>query len=865
MIPKDEYDAAMEAYERAEFYRKNPAAAEHEALVRRLGEMEANPDRLNNYEGEQNIRGASDRNEEYMTINSGEKGMYAGSINNAKRKEMARMMHDAEDLQTFEEDEKYADYIRREREKIGTVYKDRDDFNHRIVARLKRLEINKPDVKDEADNISVNTDSQSNNQIDETLGLPGPVLGETLGLPGPVLGEEDQPNDNKKDEDTGNKVEVGEINIEGIEQQFEDDRTERMTELEEKLDKIMPDIAELYARNRRLVVGAENRANFVKVQGEYSKLLDEYLRLKAGEVHDAGERKNAERISARIEELRADIEGALLVFAGGNFNNTEKTQEEIDEEKQRLILKANEILKEEYGEWTAEVKEDVDAAFLEELLNQQKKLEEATIDKLDNGSICRKFVNKVINNKVLKGVLVGAAVAGLAVTGVGLVAGLATGAMTIGLGFTAGGVASGALKGGLGGLIMSRQNSKNSAVRGFVDEDKIKEQIERIDLSKENPDVSNVSEWLIGQYNSANIKDRRSNQKKTALSVGIGAALGAFASGIKINNVSTVQQTETVQTGTTPIEYNVDANLAQVNQPYDTGLYETMRQMGVPQDNWERALEIAYRVEPSYGLSPGSNGVHAGFNGVVGRLAEAYPGPIDTWPSEARSFITEVAREWAREGLMPSIRTGGEPIYSTITRTVTEYIPNAFLNFLARTTATIGAGAIGGRVAGSTTVDSESSAPVETEPEPVTPIEAEPVQGAEPVPTETQPTPTEIEPTPIVAEPTSINGVPVGTEGASAPSAEVTPADNTNEVAPETTAEAAPTQPETDNSAEEWNDLGREFLTSEEGLSEEYADRISEWWAGLSEDLRNDIREYFDEVSANNPHGRALREWLSLQ
>ena len=84
--------------------------------------MEANPDRLDNFEGEQNIRGASDRNEEYMTINSGEKGMYAGSINNAKRKEMARMMHDAEDLQTFEEDEKYADYIRREREKIGTVY-----------------------------------------------------------------------------------------------------------------------------------------------------------------------------------------------------------------------------------------------------------------------------------------------------------------------------------------------------------------------------------------------------------------------------------------------------------------------------------------------------------------------------------------------------------------------------------------------------------------------------------------------------------------------------------------------------------------------------------------------------------------------
>ena len=153
-------------------------------------------------------------------------------------------------------------------------------------------------------------------------------------------------------------------------------------------------------------------------------------------------------------------------------------------------------------------------------------------------------------------------------------------------------------------------------------------------------------------------------------------------------------------------------------------------------------------------------------------------------------------------------------------------------------------------------------APVpESEPEPEAENPTEP-EATTPV----EPTPTNVEPVPIVAEPTSINGVPVNSEGTSVPSsAEATPADNTNEVVAETTAEAAPTQPETDNSAEEWNDLGREFLTSEEGLSEEYADRISEWWAGLSEDLRNDIREYFDEVSANNPHGRALREWLSLQ
>ena len=45
MIPEEEYDAAMAAYEREEYYKAHPGAREADALDARLGEMDANPDR----------------------------------------------------------------------------------------------------------------------------------------------------------------------------------------------------------------------------------------------------------------------------------------------------------------------------------------------------------------------------------------------------------------------------------------------------------------------------------------------------------------------------------------------------------------------------------------------------------------------------------------------------------------------------------------------------------------------------------------------------------------------------------------------------------------------------------------------------
>ena len=726
LIPKDQLDAAMKAYEQAEYYRKNPEAAKHDAdqaiLDARLKEMEDNPDRFERFEGEHR-RGASNRASEYTTLNAGQNGMYAAGpdgtpLNNAARKEMARMMHDAEDLQTFEENQKYADYIAREREKIGTVYKNRDDFNHKVVARLKRLDQRDTTTAPQNENVTSDAKTPDENQpdsssqpddkkqpdddvirlsdddvdvippdpnrffpgnrtpqipgpttinrapqitgptiIDQAPQLPGPTTDDKAPqLPGPVQGEK-------------NKVEIGEINIDGIEQKFAEDKSKELAAVEKELEALMPEMAELYARNRRLIVGNWNRAKFNKVRGEYSKLLDKCLKLRAEKTFEKGKHEITDKIDKRVEELRAKIEKELTEFAGGDLEKTEKSQEEIDAKKSELIA-------------------------------QETKLEEATVHALDKGSFCRKFVNKVINNKALKIALVGAAAAGLAVTGVGLVAG----GLSIGFSLTAGGFATGALKGGLSGFLMSRQNSKNSAVRAFADESEIVRQLQGIDVTKQDASTANVAKWLMKQYGNASEKDRKSNVKKTAISVGLGAAIGGFTSGIKLGKNVTQEVSYSKQTGTNPIntEYNIDANLSQVNQPQGTGLYKTMEQMGVPKEKWDEALKIAYDIEPRYGLSPGSNGVVPGFDGTIGRLAEAYPGPINTWPDTAQAFITETAKEWAKQGLMPSdvIRTGGEPIYDIITKTTTDFIPNAFMSFLTRATALAGAGALGGAIGG---------------------------------------------------------------------------------------------------------------------------------------------------------------------
>ena len=658
MIPKEEYDAAMEAYEREEYYKSHPGAKEAAELDARLGEMDADPDRLDNFEGEHK-RGASDRNGEYMTLNSGENGMYAAApdgtpLNNAKRQEMTRMMHDAEDLQSLAEDDRYADYIAREREKIGTIYKSQSDFNHRVVERLKNLQ-------------QKQTAPSSENPSSE---------------------------ESEKDE----KTETGKNELKKIEQEFVDIKEEDIKRTEESLEKLRPALAELYAKNRRIIVGAENRASFTKAKEEYSEILDRYIKLKCEKAYDEGKHELASKLDKRVDELYKEIEEELTKFAGGDLEKPEKTQKEINEEKARLVKEAQEVLQKEYADESNKLKAEINAKFLEELIEQEIKLEEATTNALDNGSFCRKFVDKVLHNKVLKGALVAASVTGLAITGIGLAGGLAAGTIAVGSSYTAGGIALGATKGALGGLIMSRQNSSSSAVHGFADKDKIREQIKNIDFTDENnnDDVSNISSWLLDQYAEANQVDAGSNRKRTLIATGLGAAAGAIMSGIRVENKAFRTEKHTIPTGErNPVEYHI-SNMDKVDIPQGKGVFEYFNQLGGNPENNQRALEIAQSLDSKYHILSDINGIHSS----AGNLVNIYPGKISSWPDVAQSWATEMAEEWAKNGLIDFKTSGGEPLYNTITNLVDASYPNALANFFSNKVAPIASGIVAGAAIG---------------------------------------------------------------------------------------------------------------------------------------------------------------------
>ncbi|MBP5647813.1 hypothetical protein J6X04_00790 [Candidatus Saccharibacteria bacterium] len=720
--------------------------------------------------------------------------------------------------------------------------------------------------------------------------------------PGSNTADGEKDPDDKTPEGNKNKVDLGEGDLKNLEVTIDEDKTERLKEIEDKLEAMLPELAELYARNRRIFVGAKNRADFIRVKGEYAKLLDESLKLKAEGVHRAGQVEISEKIQNRVDELNQEIQAKLLEFVGGDPENTEKTQEEVDAEKARLTEEAEKTLRAEYGDMVKELEANVSANFLSNYLDEAVKLEDATIDALDNGTICRKFVNKVINNKYLKGALIAAGVAGLAATGVGLGMGLAAGTMSVSLGYTAGGVALGAGKGAMMGGLMSRQDSRNSTVRGFVSEEDIKKQLEGI--NNQDADTSNVTSWLLEQYSGANTEDASSNRRKTAVAAGIGAALGGLVSGVHIDNVSTREVTERVQIGTEPTKYEPDL-FDNVNIPKGHGMSTTFDQMGGDPSNLQKALDIAHKIDPKYGMVPGSNGETVGVGGQIGEFAHTYPGPISEWPDVAQSYMTEVAEEWARQGLIPSHMTGGEPIYDTVTRVVTEYVPNAFMNFLTRATATVGAGAIGGRIGGVgerpriTRSETEASEPI-TNPEPIpepTPGPApEPILGGAPTAGSTPETP----PSTPEATPTNVTQEDIDSKLAELEEAMKAAEASTSETGAGSTPEATPTNvtqedidsklaeleeamkaagveigdetPEriptlADSIAEDFRDRAGEegvaIMTSEEYINEENSARIARWWNTLDEDTKREISQ-FEMALGTSGYGRALREWIRL-
>ena len=645
--------------------------------------------------------------------------------------------------------------------------------------------------------------------------------------------------DDKKPGKNPNKVKIGDIDITGIERAFTEDRSQRLKQLEESLKKLTPNIAELYARNRRLIVGTENRVAFQKAQGEYGEVLDEYLKLKAKETYRERQQEIFDTIERRIEELKLQIEKGLIEFAGGDLNNTEKTQEEMNAKKDQLVKEAEKILRQKYGDLTEALKREINADFINDYIRQEAALEAATVDKLNNGTTCRRIVHKIINNKVLKGALIAAAVAGLAATGIGL----ATGAVAVGMAFTAGGVAAGAAKGALMGGLMSRQDASNSAVNKFIKEENIRKQLGEINILEQDESTANVAEWLIEQYAKANEDDARSNRKRTLVSAGIGAAFGALMSGLQFGiNDSTVQTSQEI-VGQNPVEYHA-TNLDNVNIAPGHGAYDTFVQLGGDPAKYDQFEQIMFSLDPKYGLSPGSNGETAGFNGIVGAYAHTYPGKISTWPAAAQQYITEVANEAARQGLIPGYQTGGGPIYGTVTEVVEKFIPDAFYNFLSRAAIIAGVGAIGGAIggAGKTEGARSDNADPRTEGSGQSGDEGEkPMESEENESNESKKEPKESGNEPKTAE---------------EPEAEPTTVDE----------EQARLRSDLSN---RFNNLPKDIrdelidvMSSTDWTTESYQ-RIRAIWNRIDADTQNSVRE-FESTQFNSAYGQALRNFLLL-
>lgn len=595
------------------------------------------------------------------------------------------------------------------------------------------------------------------------------------------------------------RLEESEQDLDDIDRELRKNREVR--DLGKRLKSLLPNLAELYAKNRRLIVGAKNRAQFIEAREEYGKVLDEYLRAKAEITYSNGMRKIGESLEA----------------------NSDLAPDEYQKQYDKMV---------------EQLETDVNVEFLKDYLGQQKELEAATIDRLDNGTKMRKFVSKVLNNKYLKGALVAAGVAGLAVTGVGLFAGLAAGTMTVGLGFTAGGVALGAGKGALSGAIMSRQDSKNSAVRGFANEDEIKRRIEKIDVTDQDSDTSNVASWLMEQYGQANTKDARSNRKRTAISAGIGAAIGGFMSGVHFNDVSQAVTTTQEQVGTTPVEYEVP-QIDNVNLPQGAGSAETFAQMGGDPSRLEEALQAMYDVGPKYGFVGHANYV-PGFD-QAGSFAHAYPGPIKDWPEVAQSYITEVAEEWARRGLIPAVKTGGEPVFNTISQATIKYIPNAFRNILSRASAAVTAGAIGG-VVGSIGRRRRPNfnQPVAPAPERTTPEQ----------------TPSAPERPPVAASASSAVPSVEATPASAGPTTEATPA------AP-TASESVPSAANYEAYRDVLGQEGINFLNSDIAMDTTSSAMFADWWNSLSDDGKRTAVSLANQPDQpGNPAGRAVKMWI---
>ena len=223
------------------------------------------------------------------------------------------------------------------------------------------------------------------------------------------------------------------------------------------------------------------------------------------------------------------------------------------------------------------------------------------------------------------------------------------------------------------------------------------------DVTEKDTDTKGVAEWLMAEYDKANITDREDNRKRTLIATGLGAALGALSSGVQISK--TTLTVENGQIGETPEIIDVTSNLDQVNIAEGHGAYDTFTQMGGNPEKIQEALDIMHSIDSKYGLVPGDSG-------VAGSFAHTYPGPISSWPDAAQVYIEEVAKEWAKRGLIEPTVIESAPIYGPVFKASQSYIYDGFLHYLADFATGAAAGTMVGDVKtseSSQTVKSEES------------------------------------------------------------------------------------------------------------------------------------------------------------
>lgn len=471
---------------------------------------------------------------------------------------------------------------------------------------------------------------------------------------------------------------------------------------EEDLRRATLNLAEAYAKNRRLIVGPVARAEFVAAKQEYQRLLTEHLSSMGRAKYSAEFKTFSSDMQAMADELAAENIKELTEFVGGDLEHPLKTPEEIEAKREELRRAAEAKMKEKYPDKVENLETAVTSDALEEYTRLSSELEEATIEALDNGSLCRKVVSKIINNKWVKRGLTVAAAAGFLAVGFGITKGVADGSLAVSVGYTASGIVAGALRGGLVGALMSRQSSKTSSVRGYGE--RVARSVQDKVQAGEDTTAESLASGAMADYTAANRADLSSNRITTAVAAGLGAAFGAAASGIHVDNVVKDTTTEAVQTGTIDEKIQIgttpehtDIDLTKIDVTPGSGIGEAFTDLGGDPSKIGEAVKIAHQFDAQHGMVPGSNGVVPGVNGEIGQFAHAYPGTIDTWPEEAREYITQVAQEWAKNGLIGEAGTGGEPvyinvetpIYSAVEKTIIRYIPNLFYNAIVQAEAAL--------------------------------------------------------------------------------------------------------------------------------------------------------------------------------